>query len=227
MVEFLFLDIDDTILDFVATERKSISRLLEALGVTPTQEIIHRYHVINLEHWKRLERGEITREQISNRFDVLFTELGMQVPTARCETMYRRFLSEGTDAIPGALETVDALRQKYRLFAASNGTASVQAGRLSRTGLDACFEKVFISEEVGANKPSPVFFSRAFARIPGFDPARAMMVGDSLTSDILGGINAGIRTCWVNPGHKKGREDIRPDFEIKSLAQLPALLDTL
>ncbi len=227
MIKFLFLDIDDTILDFGATERKSISRLLEALGVIPTEEIIHRYHVINLEHWKRLERGEITREQINNRFDVLFSELGMTVSTTRCEELYRQFLSEGTDAIPGALDAVDVLRQKYRLFAASNGTASVQAGRLRRTGLGARFEQVFVSEEIGANKPSPEFFARAFARIPDFDPAQAMMVGDSLTSDILGGINAGIRTCWVNPGHKKGREDIRPDYEIKTLAQLPALLENL
>ncbi len=227
MIDYLFLDIDDTILDFGATERKSIARLLETLGVTPTEEIIHRYHVINLEHWKRLERGEITREQISNRFDVLFGELGMTVPTARCEALYRQFLSEGTDAIPGALETVALLRQKYRLFAASNGTASVQAGRLRSTGLGAYFEQVFVSEEIGANKPNPEFFRRAVAKIPGFDPEKALMVGDSLTSDILGGIRAGIRTCWINPKHRPAREDIQPDFEIENLIQLPTLLEKL
>ncbi len=227
MIKFLFLDIDDTILNFGATERVSISRLLEDLGVTPTEEIIHRYHVINLEHWKRLERGEITRDQINNRFDVLFSELGMTVCTSECERLYRQYLSEGCDFLPGAREAVDVLRQKYRLFAASNGTASVQAGRLQRTGLDQIFEQIFVSEEIGANKPSPEFFRRAFERVGDFDPGKAVMVGDSLTSDILGGINAGISTVWINPGNKKSREDIRPDFEIKSLAQLPALLETL
>ncbi len=227
MIEFLFLDIDDTILDFGATERKSISRLLESLGVTPTDEIIHRYHVINLEHWKRLERGEITRDQINNRFDVLFSELGMTVSTAQCEKLYRQFLSEGTDAIPGAMEAVDILRQKYELFAASNGTASVQAGRLEKTGLGAKFRQVFVSEEIGANKPDPEFFRRAFAQIPDFDPEKAIMVGDSLTSDILGGINAGIRTVWINPCHRPARADIRPDFEIENLSQLPQLLEKL
>lgn len=227
MIEFIFLDIDDTILDFGATERKSICRLLEHLGVTPTEKIIHRYHVINLEHWKRLERGEITRQQISSRFDVLFAELGVQVRTAECEELYRRFLSEGTDFIPGAKEAVDTLRRQYRLFAASNGTASVQAGRLKLTGLDKVFEQVFVSEELGVNKPSPLFFERAFARIPDFVPENAIMVGDSLTSDILGGINAGIRTCWINPSHRPGREDIRPDHEIESIVQLEALLKKL
>jgi len=227
VIEFLFLDLDDTILDFGATERKSIARLLETVGVTPTEEIIHRYHVINLEHWKRLERGEITRDQISNRFHVLFAELGVSVSTQRCEELYRQYLSEGTDALPGAMEAVADLHKKYRLFLASNGTASVQAGRLARTGLGAYFEKCFISEELGANKPAREFFERAIAQIPGFDPEKAMMVGDSLTSDILGGINAGIRTCWVNTQHRKSREDIQPDFELESLCQLPALLEKM
>lgn len=227
MIEYVFLDLDDTILDFGATERKSIARLLETVGVPPTEEIIHRYHVINLEHWKRLERGEITRAQISNRFDVLFGELGVNVSTPECEKMYRQFLSEGNDVLPGAPETMACLRQKYRLFAATNSTAMVQAGRLARTGLGDYFEKIFVSEEVGVNKPNAEFFRRAFAQIEGFDPAKAIMVGDSLTSDILGGINAGIRTCWVNFAGRQGREDIRPDYEIQSIAQLPELLGKL
>lgn len=227
MIEFVFLDLDDTILDFGATERKSIARLLETVGVPPSEEIIHRYHVINLEHWKRLERGEITRVQISNRFDVLFGELGVKVSTPECETLYRQFLGEGNDVLPGAPEVLARLSRKYQLFAATNGTAMVQAGRLARTGLGAYFEKIFISEEIGVNKPNAEFFHRAFAQIPAFDPAKAIMVGDSLTSDILGGINAGIRTCWVNFAYRQGREYIRPDYEIGSITQLPALLEKL
>ncbi len=226
-IEYLFLDLDDTILDFRATERRSICQLLQAVGVTPIEEIIHRYHTINLEHWKRLERGEITREQISNRFDVLFAELGKSVSTQECERLYRQFLSEGDEVLPGAMETMAVLRRKYRLFAASNGTASVQAGRLQRTGVGDFFEKIFISEEIGANKPSLEFFSRAFAQIDGFDPHKAMMVGDSQTSDILGGSNAGILTCWINPNHYPRREGICADYEMESICQLPALLEAL
>lgn len=225
--EFLFLDLDDTVLDFGATERKSIARLLNAVGVEPTEEIIHRYHVINLEHWRRLERGEITRAQISNRFDVLFAELGVNVSTPECEKLYRQYLSEGNDVLPGAPEALAQLQKKYRLFAATNSTAIVQQGRLARTGLGVYFEKLFISEEIGANKPSPLFFERAFAQIPDFDRSKALMVGDSLTSDILGGINAGIKTCWINPKHRPVREDIQPDHQIESICQLESLLQTI
>lgn len=228
MIEFLFVDLDDTVLDFGATERKSIIRLLQTVGVHPTEEIVHRYHVINLEHWKMLERGELTRNQLGKRrFDVLFQELGVAVSTSECERLYRQFLSEGDDVLPGAAEALAALSKKYRLFAATNSSVQVQAGRLERTGLGHHFEKIFISEEIGVNKPAKDFFDRCFARIPGFDPAKAMMVGDSLTSDILGGIRAGIATCWVNPSHAPGRPDIRPDHEIEALYQLEALLDTL
>ena len=89
------------------------------------------------------------------------------------------------------------------------------------------FEKVFVSQELGANKPSPEFFSRAFAQIPGFDPQKAMMVGDSLTSDILGGIRAGMRTCWVNPNHAQPNPEIPADYEIEALSQLEALLENV
>ena len=119
---------------------------------------------------------------------------------------------------------MDRLHKKYRLFLASNGTASVQHGRMTRANLYRFFEEVFVSQEIGHNKPSGAYFAACFARIPGFDPERAMIVGDSLTSDIRGGINAGIKTVWVNPAHKPCG-DIRPDHEIEALSQLEALLE--
>ena len=89
------------------------------------------------------------------------------------------------------------------------------------------FERVFVSQEIGHNKPSKAYFDACFAQIKGFDPTKTMMVGDSLSSDILGGIRAGIATCWVNPSHAPGREDIKPDYEIEYLHQLPVLLESL
>ena len=89
------------------------------------------------------------------------------------------------------------------------------------------FEKVFVSQDIGYNKPAKEYFDRCFAQIPDFDPKKAMIVGDSLTSDIRGGINAGIATCWVNPDHAPGKEGIVPDYEIEALPQLEALLETI
>lgn len=228
MIEYVFLDLDDTVLDFGTTERKSIVRLLQTVGVKPTEALIHRYHVINLALWKLLERGELTRQELgTRRFDMLFQELGVAVSTPECDRLYRQFLSEGDDVLPGAAEALASLRKKYRLFAASNSSVMVQAGRLNRTGFGRYFEKVFVSEGMGASKPNPLFFEHAFAQIPDFDRSKAIMVGDSLTSDIQGGINAHLRTCWVNATGKPNTTAIRPDHEIRSITQLEALLESL
>ena len=228
MIEFLFLDLDDTILDFHKAERLAISKTFADFGVDPTDEVLHRYHLINKSCWERLERGEWTREQVlTRRFELLFAEYGVRVDPVACARAYEKNLSIGHYFLPGAEEAVDRLSQKYRLFLASNGTASVQKGRMTSANLYRFFEKVFVSQEIGANKPAIEYFERCFAQIPGFDKSKAIIVGDSLTSDILGGQNAGIATCWVNPHHKERRSDIRVDYEIEALSQLEALLESL
>ena len=227
MIEFLFLDLDDTILDFHKAERIALSKTIRDFGVEPTEEVLHRYHLINKWHGEQLELGKLTRaEVLENRFKVLFQELGREVDATACARAYERNLSVGHYFLPGAEEAVEALSKKYRLFLASNGTASVQKGRMTSANLYRFFEKVFVSQEIGYNKPSEAYFDTCFAQIPGFDRAKAIMVGDSLSSDIKGGINAGIATVWVNPEHKDCG-NVKPDYEIESLSQLEALLETL
>ena len=227
MIEFLFLDLDDTILDFHKAERLAIAKTIREFGVEPTEEILARYHVINKWHWEQLELGTMTRaEVLVKRFAALFSELGVEVDAPVCAKVYERNLSIGHYFLPGAEEAVDRLHKKYRLFLASNGTASVQKGRMTSANLYRFFEKVFVSQEIGHNKPSKEYFEACFAQIPGFDKEKALMVGDSLSSDIKGGINAGIKTVWVNPSHGSSG-DIKPDYEIEALWQLEALLETL
>ena len=227
MIEFLFLDLDDTILDFHKAERIAISKTIGQFGVEPTEEVLTLYHGINKWHWEQLELGNLTREEVLvNRFGVLFEKLGKTVDAVACARAYEQNLSQGHWFLPGAEEAVDALSRKYRLFLASNGTASVQKGRMTSANLYRFFETVFVSQEIGHNKPSKEYFDACFAAIPGFDKKKAMIVGDSLSSDIKGGINAGIKTVWVNPGHKDCGE-IRPDYEIEALSQLEALLEDL
>ena len=228
MIEFLLLDLDDTILDFAQAERVALEKTLTAFGVEPTAERIRRYSQINKDCWKRMERGELTRDELRTvRFREFFGELGISADVEAVAKAYVENLSEGHWFLPGAEEAVKRLAKKYRLFLASNGMASVQKGRMTSAGLYPYFEQSFVSEEMGASKPSRAYFDAAFARIEGFDPDKAMMVGDSLTSDIRGGINAGIRTCWINPGSKSRRADTVPDHEITALSQLEALLETL
>lgn len=227
MIEFLLLDLDDTILDFHKAERIGITRTLKDFDLTATEEVLTAYSAINKSHWEMLERGELTREEVlTGRFKVLFHRFGMDVDATACARRYEQHLSVRHYFLPGAEEAVDNLHKKYRLFLVSNGTASVQKGRMTSANLYRFFEKVFVSQQIGYNKPAKEYFDRCFAQIPDFDPTKAMIVGDSLTSDILGGINAGITTCWVNlKGEVAG--NIKPDYQIKALSQLEELLEKL
>ena len=227
MIEFLLLDLDDTILDFHKAERIALRKTIRDFGVEPSEKVLNRYHHINKWHWEQLELGVMTRDQVLvGRFAQLFEELGMEVDAAACMKQYEHNLSIGHYFLPGAEEAVKRLKEKYRLFLVSNGTATVQHSRLTSAGLYPYFEQVFISQEIGYNKPDKAYFDRCFERIPGFAPEKALMVGDSLTSDIKGGINAGLKTVWVNPG-RKDCGDIRPDYQIEGLHQLETLLEGL
>ena len=228
MIRFLLLDLDDTILDFHKAEQLALAKTLHEFDLEPTAAVCARYSQINRGHWERLERKELTREQVlCGRFTVLFREYGRQVDARACADSYAHNLGIGHYFLPGAPEALERLAKKYKLYIVSNGTASVQSGRLKSANIGHYFQGVFISQDMGADKPDKVFFENVFSRIPDFDPAMAMIVGDSLTSDILGGIRAGIRTCWVNPTGKPPRPDIVPDYEIQGIWQLEALLEGL
>ena len=225
MIQTIFFDLDDTLLDFRKAEAESLKRTLPVFGIDPTPAVLERYHEINAAQWRLLEEGKLTREQVLlRRYELLFEELGLDGAPAEVCRLYEQNLASGHWVIPGAEELLETLSPQYDLYLATNGTAVVQHSRLKRTGLNRYFKGIFISEEMGADKPSPEYFRRCFEAIPGFDPAAAIIVGDSLTSDIRGGKNAGIRTCWFNPKGKEPHPDIRPDESIKSLSELPALL---
>ena len=227
MIEFLLLDLDDTILDFHKAERIALSKTFRDFGLEPAEDVLDLYHNINKWHWEQLELGTMTRDQVLvNRFGALFEKVGMTVDPAACAKSYESNLGIGHYFLPGAEEAVKRLKEHYRLFLVSNGTATVQHSRLTSAGLYPYFEQVFISQEIGYNKPDKAYFDRCFERIPGFEQEKALMVGDSLTSDIKGGINAGLKTVWVNPAHKPCG-DIRPDYEIEGLCQLESLLEAL
>ena len=228
MIEFLFLDLDDTILDFHKAEHIALEKTFRFFGLEPDEAVMALYSRINREHWQRLERKELTREQVLvGRFAVLFEQCGIVAEPEQVARKYEDLLSIGHYFLPGAEEALQSLSKKYKLYLASNGTAKVQAGRLASAGISKYFQEIFVSQEMGVNKPDKEYFDRCAARIPGFDPKKAMMVGDSLTSDIQGGINAGMKTVWVNGRNYPRPENIIPDYEIQSLSQLEQLLEQL
>ena len=228
MIKAILLDLDDTILDFHKAERIALSATLEELGITPTDKVLARYSEINQMHWKRLERGELTRyEVLHGRFRMLFNEMGLDVSEIDAQRIYEWRLGTGHYFLDGAEKLLDDLYGKYDIYLASNGTDIVQTRRIESAGIGKYFKELFISQRIGYDKPSVEYFNRCFERIENFDRASTIIIGDSLTSDILGGINAGIRTCLFNPHGRPGRADIVPDYEVKDLAEIAPLLEKI
>lgn len=228
MIKTVLLDLDDTILDFHAAEYTAIRATFNEAGVPSDDATVTRYSEINRATWQRLERGELTRcEVLVERFRLLFNELGIDRDPVKVQDIYEHKLSLEHPFIAGGKELLDALYGKYSLYIASNGTPLVQDRRIADAGIARYFDGIFISERIGANKPSREFFNAVFAQIGDLSRNEAIIVGDSLTSDVQGGINAGIHTCYFNPHQRENTTGIIPDYEIRSLSELPSLLERI
>jgi len=225
MYRAILIDLDDTILDFGAAERVAIAKTFREVGLEPTAALLRRYSEINLSQWEAFERGEITRDTVlTRRFELLFRELGLPLGAQETEDIYRGYLGVGHYFVDGAVEILEYLAPKYDLYLASNGVAATQYSRLESADISHYFKDIFISEVTGHHKPEKEYFDYCFARMPGFSRAATLMIGDSLTSDILGGKNAGVATCWFNRNSRPGRPDIVPDYEIHTLEELKEFL---
>lgn len=228
MIKTVFIDLDDTILDFHRAEAEALRETLIELKVEPKPEIIERYSIINAGMWKLFEEGKINREQVLIwRFDIFFAELEIERSGIQAKNLYEERLGKGHFFVPGAQELLEELSAGYHLYLASNGTAAVQEGRIKSAGIAPFFQDIFISELIGFHKPQKEFFDFCFRKIPDFSEARTIIIGDSLTSDIKGGNAAGIYTCWFNPSGKPKEEDIPTDYEVRTLGEIPGLLKNL
>ena len=225
MIINVLLDLDNTILDFHRTEREAIEKTLSNFGLEPTEEVISKYKAFNRKCWEALERGEMTRDQVLfGRFEYLFTSLGKSVSPEEVQHFYERRLSEGAYYIDGAEDMLKELQGKYKLYIASNGTAFVQDRRIAESGVAKYFDGIFISERIGANKPSTVFFDGCFERMECKDRDKTVIVGDTLSSDILGGINAGIHTVHYTMGADFEYTDIVPEYSVKTVAEITKII---
>lgn len=225
MIKNILFDLDNTLFDFYASEKKALKKTLVHLGLEPDEFILKRYSEINLEHWKRLEKGELTRSEVKiGRYRQLFDEFGVDASPEDTTAYYEIKLSEEGDLMEGALELLKYLQGKYRLYVVSNGTLICQQGRMKNTGITDFFDAHFISQQIGFEKPSADFFDYCFTAIPGFKKHETVIVGDSISADIIGGKNAGIKTVWFNPD---GEKSDLPDYEIHSLSELKDLIERM
>ena len=225
MIKNILLDLDNTLFDFYASEKKALKKTLIEMGLNPDEKMLKRYSEINEAHWKRLEKGELTRAEVKvGRYRQLFREYGVDISPEDTTARYEIKLSEEGDLMEGALDLLKFLKDKYRLYVVSNGTLVCQQGRMKNTGITDFFDESFISQQIGFEKPQKEFFDYCFENIPGFKKEETIIVGDSISADIIGGKNAGIKTVWFNT---KDEASPLPDYEISSLCELKTLLERM
>ena len=228
MIRNVLFDLDDTLFDFHKAEKIALTKTLVHFGIDPTEETLALYSTINAAHWKRLELGEISREEVKvGRYRELFKTIGVECDPVKATAYYESMLAIGHYFMPGAPELLEELYRKYRLYIVSNGTAKVQEGRIGSSGIAKYMDGIFVSQILGANKPDKQFFDICFAEIPDFSLSETVIIGDSLSSDIKGGINAGITTVWINPMGIDIDSDIKQDYTIIELSEVPGLLSQI
>lgn len=223
--DILLFDADNTILDFNKSEEHALSLAFESNGLRLDDHILQVYRRNNIKQWELFEQGKIEKSQVLvKRFVETFRELGISADIESVSELYEQHLHNGFYVIEHAREVLDALQPKCRLYLVSNGVLSIQNSRMKGSGMDKYFIKRFVSEEIGCPKPNIGYFNACFAQIENFDRSRALIIGDSLTSDIQGGVNAGIDTCWFNPFGAKNTSPLRPTYVIDDLRKLVSIV---
>lgn len=221
--KYLLWDIDGTILNFEKAEKRAIRTLFEKFNLGEcTDEMLSHYIEINKKYWKLLECGKMEKERILvERFEEFFLKEGIRTDAAsEFNKAYQLALGDTIVFNDDALEIIKAQKKNYQIIIVTNGTAIAQKKKLERSGLDKIADNIFISEEVGYEKPSIHFFERVIAKAGIDDISQAVIIGDSLTSDIQGGVNAGIDTCWYNPKEDVNDTNLKPTYIIKNLHEL-------
>lgn len=227
MVTTLLWDMDETLLNFAAAERAAINALFQEFGFGECSDaMLERYSKINRSYWERLERKELTKPEILvGRFRDFFEAEGLD-STVAAEFNEKYQLSLGDTIVfrDDSYNIVKSLRGKVKQYVVSNGTIAAQTKKLRLSGFGELMDGVFLSEDLGVEKPDILFFKKVFEEIHPEDKSQVMIVGDSLTSDIQGGNNAGIMTCWYNPEQKPYQGDLRIDHEIRDLHEVYDLI---
>lgn len=228
MIRNILFDLDDTLLNFHLAEKIALNKTLMHLGIEQKEETLSRYSALNLSQWKLLEQEKITRDEVkTRRYQLLFDELGVDCSAEYAAEYYENLLGVGHYFVDGAEELLRGLSKDYRLYIVSNGTAKVQKSRIKSSGMAKYLNDIFISQQIGFNKPNVNFFNYCFSRIPNFEKHETLIIGDSLSSDIIGGRNSSITTVWFNPDGLRNSSNIIPDHEIHHLLDLIPLLQTM
>ncbi len=220
---WLLFDADDTLFNYPLAEARSLRGTFAYFGMVYHSRYLQVYQVFNRQVWEKFERGEISAKEVRiKRFRLLFDEIGVSINLQDFSQCYLENLASASDLFPGTENVLNLLSGRFHLAIVTNGLKDVQRPRLEHSAIRELIEKVFISEEIGVAKPAAGFFNAVFQEIGRPSKADVLIIGDSLTTDMQGGINYGIDTCWLNPTGKTTTMPIT--YTIKTLSQLQLIL---
>jgi YjjG family noncanonical pyrimidine nucleotidase len=224
--QWLIFDADGTLFDFHLGETTALQKTTRKRDITYSHHLHDAYSAISAVLWKQFELGEISLMHLRvERFERLFTELGIDLEAESFNLDFMEALGQQTQLLPGAEAVVRDLSSRYRLLLATNGIAVVQRPRFARSSIRKYFEDVVISDEIGVAKPQTGFMEEAFSRMGDPPRSEVLMIGDSLSSDIAGGANFGIDTCWFNPNGLALDGSPKPTFEIADLTEIDGIVE--
>ncbi|MBL4934376.1 YjjG family noncanonical pyrimidine nucleotidase [Clostridium sp. YIM B02515] len=225
--EVIIFDADDTLFDFKKSEREAFRNAILEFDIEYDENHhLKIYQEINTAIWKEFEQGLITQEKLKvERFKRLSDKLNTSFDENKFAKVYMKHLADASFLFDESIELVESLHKNYKLTIVTNGLTDVQSKRIRKSEIAKYFEYVVISEEIQIAKPDPKIFEHAMQNINHTDKSKILMVGDSLTSDIQGGINFGVDTCWYNPKRLQNNTNIKPTYEVSCLMELKTILE--
>jgi len=224
--EVILFDADDTLFDYSLAEAHALKRVFLEFQIELLQSHIELYRSVNQQLWNDFEKGEVTLDFLRlERFRKLFAEVKVELDAVHFSERYVHYLGEGSFLIEGSDALIQQiLKNGHRTAIITNGIKQTQHSRIGGSILAHSFEHIIVSEDTGYSKPHTGIFDYAFEKLNLIDKSKVLIVGDSLTSDIQGGINYGIDTCWYNPKQKQNNTNIHPTYEIQNLHELLQLV---
>lgn len=225
MIKIVLIDVDNTLLDFNKCASISMRKAFDGVGLIAPDNLETEFHKVNNALWQGIEKGTVTKEELhDNRWNMILRNIGIEYDGVALEKLFRKYLDESHEPVDGAVEILKYLSSKYRVFAASNAFYSQQSNRLRVSGMSEYIEDIFVSEKIGYEKPTEAFFDKCFELMG--EPLRneVIIIGDSLTADIEGGVRYGIKTCWFNPNKYEAPNGYRIDYIVSSLKEIEKYL---
>ncbi|MBR5804670.1 MAG: YjjG family noncanonical pyrimidine nucleotidase [Clostridia bacterium] len=207
-IKAVFLDVDDTLLDFGKCAKTAMYQAADRLGIKLPEHTEIRFHEINDMLWGKLQQGQISMKELHRvRWEMIFADIGVEADGEAFDRAFSGCLFDTAEPVDGAYRLLEELNGRVRMFVTSNASYEEQRNRLGKAGMLKYFEKMFVSDRIGYPKPQKEFFDACFRELPELRPEEVLMIGDSISSDISGAFAYGIRTCWFNKKKKSERPD--------------------